>query len=648
MHAALEYARRGWPVFPCRPGEKTPPTTHGLRDASIDPDQITEWWRRWPSANVAIATGKASGLVVIDVDVKNDQAGAASFKSLQAEHGPLLTLMQRTPSDGWHLVFQHPGSEIKNRAALLPGIDIRGDGGYVVGAPSTTSAGAYEWLNSEPIAPLPDGLRKLLINGKNKPNGAAKSFDRESVLNGVPEGQRDDALFRYACSLQARRCTQAEAEVLVRQAAANCDPAFDAALAVEKVKRAYEHGGNAEAGALRVVDTDLSGHIAPPRYVVEPTIPRGYVTLLGGHGGSGKSLLALVLAAHCAAGRAWAGLPVISCRSLYVTLEDPADLVRLRLRRIVAAYDLPVDAIESAVTIADGTDACLAHEAAEYGARRLVLTPAFDDLRRLAAGHGLVVVDNASDAYAAGENDRRLVRGFMAGLTSIAREHDAAVLLLAHIDKNSAKYGAAGNSYSGSTAWHNSARSRLALADESDGRVELRHEKANLSRRIDPVPLHWTDDGVLMPATAGATTDNAASDAAAVLAAIAAAIAAGADVPTGRAGAATTFHILTTFPEFPKALRTKAGKARFWDAITRLQRAGEIEIETFTTPARHTRERWVLRQSARCAIPHTPPQEPAQLAPPVRGLRKLPATGATGATGARRSNAYRKARDGEL
>lgn len=197
-----------------------------------------------------------------------------------------------------------------------------------------------------------------------------------------------------------------------------------------------------------------------------------------------------------------------------------------------------------------------------------------------------------TSAYAADENDRQMVRTFMRALAQIAREQNAAVLLLAHIDKNAAKYGAAGNSYSGSTAWHNSARSRLALTDTS-GRLELHHEKANLSRRIDPIALTWTDDGVLIPTGSTVRDDLVdAGDESAVLAAIQAALADGADVPTARTGPSTTQHVLNTYPELPDALRTAKGRRRFWAAITQLQRSGKIIETTITTSARHKKKVW--------------------------------------------------------
>ena len=203
LSAALDYASRGWSVFPCKPGAKTPITPNGLKDATTSAEIIKGWWVQNPGANIGIRTGKDSDLVVLDFDVKNNQPGRECFQQLQRDHGTLITRSAKSPTGGFHLYFRHPGGKIGNRAGLLPGLDIRGDGGYILAPPSVIDAVKYEWTIEDDAAPLPAGLLKLL-NGKTKNNGQTKPFDRGSVLDGVPEGQRDDALFRYACSLKAQ------------------------------------------------------------------------------------------------------------------------------------------------------------------------------------------------------------------------------------------------------------------------------------------------------------------------------------------------------------------------------------------------------------------------------------------------------------
>lgn len=346
------------------------------------------------------------------------------------------------------------------------------------------------------------------------------------------------------------------------------------------------------------------------QYALAPLLPAGHVTLLGAHGGAGKSIVALTVAAHVACGQSWAGFPVQQGAALYVSLEDGGALVADRLRRITTAYALDPMRVMADLTIMDGTqgDGALAVEYAAYGVRHVHKTTLLDQVRDAAKGKTLVVVDNASDAYCGDENNRAHVRGFLRMLATIARDSGAAVLLLAHVDKASAKFGSQGNSYSGSTAWHNSARSRLALTG-TDGVVEMAQEKLNLGKRADPVKLAWNDEGVLVPAGDAAIGDQVAAnlqdgaDDQAVLAAIKASIQAGVVVPTATAGRRTTFHVLES--DLPPGLRTRDGEKRFWSALARLERKGDILREAHRDSSRNKSEKFIRRHSS--IPPHTPP-----------------------------------------
>ncbi|MBK6294573.1 MAG: AAA family ATPase [Rhodoferax sp.] len=127
-------------------------------------------------------------------------------------------------------------------------------------------------------------------------------------------------------------------------------------------------------------------------------------------------------------------------------------------------------------------------------------TPTYHELRRLVQleGVGLVVVDNASDAYGGDEIQRRQVRAFMRALVEVARLTNCAVMLLAHVDKATSrnKRAEGGEGYSGSTAWHNSARSRLFLTRGDDGLLTLEHQKSNFGKCCDPLTLEWLDSGL--------------------------------------------------------------------------------------------------------------------------------------------------------
>jgi hypothetical protein len=152
LKAALAYARRGVPVFPCEPAAKRPLTRNGHWDATRDPRAIGRWWRRWPSANVGVPTGRESGVVVLDVDP--DAGGSESLAKLERACGPVpTTATARTGGGGIHHFFRYPrGKEIRNSAGLLGlGLDVRGEGGYVVVPPSRTQ-GPYRWVDTSPLA----------------------------------------------------------------------------------------------------------------------------------------------------------------------------------------------------------------------------------------------------------------------------------------------------------------------------------------------------------------------------------------------------------------------------------------------------------------------------------------------------------------
>lgn len=153
----MSYARRGVPVFPLEPGGKRPLTYNGFWDATTDARRIEGWWRRWPAANLGVPTGAQSGLLVLDVDPED--GGLESLAGLERSNGPLpRTTRARTGGGGTHVFFRYPPEEVRNSAGRLgAGLDVRGEGGYVVVPPSRTE-GSYGWLEKAPLAEPPAWL----------------------------------------------------------------------------------------------------------------------------------------------------------------------------------------------------------------------------------------------------------------------------------------------------------------------------------------------------------------------------------------------------------------------------------------------------------------------------------------------------------
>lgn len=149
---ATEHKFRVLPVKPPAWGGssigKVPLIKDWVRLATTNGDQIEKWWAQWPDANIGIATGKESGIFVLDVDVATGGLESAEqlFKQSAWPNAPIV----RTGSGGLHFYFAYDGSfPLRNSVSELgPGLDIRCEGGYVVAPPSLHASGKrYEWID---------------------------------------------------------------------------------------------------------------------------------------------------------------------------------------------------------------------------------------------------------------------------------------------------------------------------------------------------------------------------------------------------------------------------------------------------------------------------------------------------------------------
>lgn len=200
---AITYVRRGWHVFPCEPGGKRPLTTHGLLDASTDEARLAEWSAEHPRANIGVRTGRESGLVVLDVDGDD---GAESLRRLESANDRLPeTWSVVTPRGGAHYYFAHPGGEIRNSAGLLgTGLDVRGDGGYVIAPPSVGVGGVLYEVDGETA---PARMPVWLIDYFDMP-GEHEAAPAETwvkmIRDGIPEGERNASMARLVGHLLRR------------------------------------------------------------------------------------------------------------------------------------------------------------------------------------------------------------------------------------------------------------------------------------------------------------------------------------------------------------------------------------------------------------------------------------------------------------
>src|SRR5216684_3995334 len=171
LEAALAYSRMHWRIFPCysiiegrcscgKPdcgsAAKHPRTKGGFKDATDDETTIRRWWTTWPHANIALATG--SGIVVFDID---GQEGKDEFKALVAAHGASPATLASQTGRGVHLFYHARPDSPEVRSSAVGKVHVRGEGGYVILPPSNHISGnKYKWLAKNPIAVLPEWMRK--------------------------------------------------------------------------------------------------------------------------------------------------------------------------------------------------------------------------------------------------------------------------------------------------------------------------------------------------------------------------------------------------------------------------------------------------------------------------------------------------------
>jgi Bifunctional DNA primase/polymerase, N-terminal len=258
--AAVDYARRGWHVFPVAPRGKTPLTKNGLKDASTDSGLVAARWDERPNANIGLACGP-SGLLVVDLD---GEEALRAWGDLTARHGlHPRTLVSRT-GKGHHLVFTGDGPSSAGRIA--PKVDTRGRGGYIVLPPSVHGSGAsYCWLDpARAPVPAPEWLFQLLEYGNGSSVGERRELPKGVLFTpyglvalerlagemaSTPEGERNATL-----NALAFRCGRLNAAGQLAEYVAHRDliaAAQASGLDVEEAERTFRSGF--AAGLLRPV-----------------------------------------------------------------------------------------------------------------------------------------------------------------------------------------------------------------------------------------------------------------------------------------------------------------------------------------------------------------------------------------------------------
>jgi RecA-family ATPase len=546
LKAALGYAKLGWPVFPCN-GNK-PRLKGGFHAATTDQDQIQRWWgEEFPDANIGLACN--GPLWALDVDP--DKGGDESLNQLEATFGSLPeTVTNLSGNDGWHLIFKHDGTPIKNGVNVAgDGLDVRSDG-YIILPPSLHPNGrTYEWqadnspFGMEPSL-APDWLKKIVAKDDKRPlanqlgistnYGFVALQDECSKVrnapNGIQEKTLNEAGLKIGGLVNGGELDHAEATSALIDAGlsmTNFDPVnpwtkpqisykLDRAISAavpRSSSKSFHSGGPLEPfeRSHPIIDWGaLEGSPPAREWIWGDLIPKGHVTTFYGDGGTGKTLIAQQLATKIAEPKQDNLVDVFGFLDMNITsgpviglfAEDDIDELWRRQNAINGGYGLTNQDLEAL------------HVMSGYGEYNLLmtfdrqegkLTPLYSHIKAMALDlkPELIIIDNAADTFAGVENDRNAVNQFIkVCLGGLAKETGASVLLLAH----PSVAGMQSNSgMGGSTAWSNSVRSRLYLErlsgededyDESLRRLSLR--KSNYSALGTSKLIKW-QDGIFIP-----------------------------------------------------------------------------------------------------------------------------------------------------
>lgn len=241
LEAALMYAEKwGFSIIPIRQDKRPYIKWQEYQKRRATREEIEQWWRDWPDAMIGIVTGKVSNLFVIDCDTRE------GYEAVE-KHLPdsLEVPVARTPRGGWHLYFRYPCNGVTVGTKVLPGVDYRGEGGYIIAPPSTNGdGGTYRWQEELGIANvnppvLPDSLLKIIINTYKNDSlfGPPSTCDLKMFY----QGRRDNDLFHTACCLFKGGMPESEVRQVLVVIAKSCNPPFPEHEIETKLQSALKH-----------------------------------------------------------------------------------------------------------------------------------------------------------------------------------------------------------------------------------------------------------------------------------------------------------------------------------------------------------------------------------------------------------------------
>lgn len=506
LEAALTYASWGWHVLPVVPNGKVPATQHGVKDATIDPEQITRWWTQNPDFNIGVAAGERSGVIVFDIDPRN--GGDNSWaKWLDANGNVPDGAMQMTAGGGYHYIAEYT-PEIRS-CKLIEGVDLLADGRYFVAFPSTIEGRKYEWeASSDPF----EGVAPFNVPATwlQAYSAMRKPAERQHATTGggLIQGSRNNGLTALGGAM--RRYGMTEAEIMAALSIANetrCEiplPSSELTQIVRSVAR-YEPENDIAASAgigSEAAETILAaaqaetqeyyftrassylGQPAPLKWIIKGWMPDSGVSMVYGESGAGKTFITLDMACHIAAGLQWHGHKTKAGVVVYMAGEGNYGL-RQRVTAWCKAHN--IQTLDNLLISNKAIDADSPAAAAHI----------INAVREITQDDAVALfIDTVNNHMSGDENSAKDTRNMLNACNIVARALNSSICLNHHT-------GHAADSKQrarGSSAWKASLDASI-LVSKNEGGIEISCTKMKDAEppqpffgKLEVVPLGWIDE----------------------------------------------------------------------------------------------------------------------------------------------------------
>jgi|GEM_PF-1251689 len=503
LEVALTYASWGWKVIPVVPNGKIPATSHGVKDATDDPERIKSWWERNPDMNIGVAAGETSGIIVYDIDPRN--GGEESWTKWLAENGDVPDgIMGLTAGGGQHYIAKY--QQGVRSCKLKQGIDLLSDGRYFVAYPSTIEGRSYQWeASSDPFegaAPFDipkrwsDAMVDRRVEHTQSVQGELIKGNRNNGLSSLAGamrhlGMQENEILQAIMVVNDTRCVPALPDSEVRQIARSVsryapdlDLASDVALGSEAAEALL---------AAEIADTDyyftratlFLSQPAPIQWVVKDWLPKQSIAMMYGESGVGKSFIALDMACSIASGKLWQNVKTSQGTVVYLAGEG-----NYGIRQRIASW-----CIKHNVSSLD--DLLISNKPLDLDAPGSAIK-VIEAIKELCDGNiSILYVDTLNNHMSGDENSARDTRTMINNCKIIGAALGCTVVFVHHTGLNDASKGRA----RGSSAWKGSLDASILISCAGNDIIKISCEKMKDSQEpmplfgtLDYVKLGWTDE----------------------------------------------------------------------------------------------------------------------------------------------------------